>query len=47
MIPSREAIGTLDLVKYITKQYSNIKQEEIVLYIDNKISLKEIHKIVY
>ena len=44
IIPPREAIRTLDLIKYITKRSRNIDRDEVVVYIDNKIVIKDIYK---
>ena len=34
IIPTSKAIGTLDLIKYITKRYKNIDSGKLIVYID-------------
>jgi len=36
MIPSGEALGTLDLIKYITTKIKYIESSEIMVFINNR-----------
>jgi len=47
MIAGGEAIGVLDLIKYIVKKARNIDSGEIVVYMDNKLVIKNILKDVH
>jgi len=46
MVPGGEAIGVLDLIKYIVKRSKNITSGEIIVYMDNKTVIRNINETV-
>ena len=44
MVSASEAIGTLDLVKYIILRISYVERGKVVIYVDNKKILNEYTK---
>ena len=43
IVPAGESIGTFDLVRYISSRYKNIDYEEIIIYNNNKMNIKNIN----